>query len=55
MRTQKITPDQMGLLVAATLSRHADALRAGALFTMDLVRSRVRLLPLSDPEDARDE
>lgn len=51
VRTVDPTPDHCGDLVLGVLRRHAEALSAGALISIDEVRARVRLLPLWRGED----
>jgi predicted nuclease of predicted toxin-antitoxin system len=51
IRTQDPTPEHCGRIVAATLHRYADALKAGALISVDENRARVRLLPLRQRDD----
>lgn len=46
LRTRDVLPDAIGALVVDVLARHADALAAGALVTIDVVGARVRILPL---------
>ena len=46
VRTQDPTPEHCGAIVVGTLDRHAAALAAGALISVDEIRARVRLLPL---------
>ena len=46
IRAQDVLPDRQARRVAAVLRQYASALEAGALITMDDVRSRVRILPL---------
>lgn len=47
VRIQDPLPDAIGSLVFAVLNQCADELAQGALVTVDVVRSRVRILPLS--------
>ena len=49
LRTGSLSFDAVGAHVVACLDSHADALRRGALVTLDLQRARVRLLPLLRP------
>lgn len=49
LRTGSLSFDAVGIHVLACLASHADALRRGALVTLDLQRARVRLLPLLRP------
>ena len=46
VRGQDVLPDRMGAVVVAALRQHEAALAAGALVVVDVVRSRVRILPL---------
>lgn len=46
IRGQNVLPEHMGAIVKTALSRYADALRSGALVTVEENRSRVRILPL---------
>lgn len=46
VRTQDVTPDQLGPVLTAALREHCGALTTGALVTIDPGRSRVRILPL---------
>ena len=46
LRSQKVLPEDMAPLVAATLRRYEEALAAGALVVVEEGRSRVRVLPL---------
>ena len=46
LRSQDVTPEAVGDQVVAVLRAHAAALASGALITIDLVSSRVRLLPI---------
>lgn len=46
VRTQDVTPEHLESLVVAVLRQHEAELDAGALVTVDEVRSRVRILPL---------
>lgn len=45
-RTRDIAPGQLAPRVAALIKQHAAELKAGALITLDDLRSRVRVLPL---------
>jgi len=46
VRTPDPSPDHCGEIVLSVLRRYHDAIEAGALLTVDEVRSRIRLLPL---------
>jgi predicted nuclease of predicted toxin-antitoxin system len=46
LRSQDVMPDAVGAQVVSVLSTHASAVEAGALITVDLISSRVRLLPI---------
>ena len=48
VRTQDVTPQAIGSLVADTLRRFEKELERGALIVIDEVRARVRVLPLSE-------
>lgn len=50
LRSQDVVPDAVGYQIVSVLSAHASALESGALITVDLVSSRVRLLPIRRPE-----
>lgn len=50
LRSQDVMPDAVGPQIAAVLSTHAAALESGALVTVDIVSSRVRLLPIRRPD-----
>lgn len=45
-RTQDVSPDHLGPLVVPALRTHREALEAGALLTIDEVKSRIRILPI---------
>jgi predicted nuclease of predicted toxin-antitoxin system len=55
VRTQNVLPEAIGADVVQVLSTHADALRAGAIVTIDEVGARVRVLPIrrSEPGSQR--
>ncbi|TVS16855.1 MAG: hypothetical protein EA417_09410 [Gammaproteobacteria bacterium] len=46
LRSQDVMPDAVGAQVVSVLSTHASAVETGALITVDLISSRVRLLPI---------
>jgi predicted nuclease of predicted toxin-antitoxin system len=46
VRTQDVLPDAIGIHVIETLRDHADALRKGAIVTIDELKARVRVLPI---------
>lgn len=46
LRTTDVTPDIQGKLLLAALEQFMEQLKAGALISIDTIRSRVRLLPL---------
>ena len=46
VRTQDVMPEHLARRVVEVLRRHAADLAAGALVTIDDVRSRVHILPL---------
>lgn len=48
LRAKDILPDRLGHIVLSALEKHADVLIAGALVTVDPVRSRSHILPLGD-------
>jgi predicted nuclease of predicted toxin-antitoxin system len=50
IRTQDVTPDALGSLLADSLLRHEAALLAGALVVVEPARLRVRVLPLPTRE-----
>lgn len=50
VRTEDPTPNHCADLVLGVLHRHAAALAAGALISVDEVRARVRLLPMKREE-----
>lgn len=45
-RAQDVSPGQLGPVIVAALRQHEAALEAGALLTVDLVRARIRILPI---------
>jgi predicted nuclease of predicted toxin-antitoxin system len=47
IRTQDIRPQTLAPLLVPLLHQYQSQLEAGALFVVDVARSRVRLLPLS--------
>ena len=49
LRSQDVLVDAVGDQVVAVLKKHEDALRSGAIVTVDMVSSRVRLLPIQRP------
>ncbi len=50
LRSQDVLPDAVGMHVVSVLRAHTSALEDGALVTVDLVSSRVRLLPIRRTE-----
>ena len=46
VRTQDVTPDHLGDIVAAALRQHQENLARGALITVDEFRLRSRILPI---------
>ena len=46
LRTQDVMPDTVATVVLSVLQTHWSALEAGAVITIDLVSSRIRMLPL---------
>lgn len=48
LRAQDISSETIGLQVVAALKHSADALESGALLTIDMGRTRLRLLPLQE-------
>ena len=46
LRSQDVLPDAVGAQVVSVLRAHASALQGGAIVTVDLISSRVRLLPI---------
>lgn len=50
IRTQRVTPNEIGNALCVVLVRYANALNKGALVTIDIARGRVRLLPLGKPD-----
>ncbi|HBE19643.1 MAG TPA: hypothetical protein DEG17_22565 [Cyanobacteria bacterium UBA11149] len=49
VRTQDLLPATIGNVVVEALRRFASELESGALITIDLTRSRVRILPIILP------
>jgi len=49
LRSQDVLADAVGDQVVAVLKKHEDALRSGSIVTVDMVSSRVRLLPIQRP------
>ncbi len=49
LRSQDVMPNAVGPQIASVLSTYASALESGALVTVDIVSSRVRLLPIRRP------
>lgn len=47
LRAEDLLPTALGARVIALLRSHEDALRRGALLTIDDLRGRIRLLPLN--------
>ena len=45
-RTQDVSPDHLGPIVVSVLREHGEALKSGALLTIDESKSRVRILPI---------
>jgi predicted nuclease of predicted toxin-antitoxin system len=50
IRTEDVSPDVIGLQVIAALRQMESDLEEGALLTIDLYRTRLRLLPLRQKE-----
>lgn len=48
VRTQNILPEAIGNLVVNALKQFQGELEKGAIITLDLVRARMRILPLGD-------
>lgn len=46
LRTEDVLPDAAGQAILSVLNVHQSELEAGAVVTIDLVSSRVRMLPL---------
>jgi predicted nuclease of predicted toxin-antitoxin system len=46
VRGQQVLPDQIGPVVVAAIRGHEQELEQGALLTVDMARSRLRVLPL---------
>jgi predicted nuclease of predicted toxin-antitoxin system len=49
LRADDIGPDAAGAVIASALRQMSEELRQGALLTIDLTRTRLRLLPLREP------
>jgi len=47
IRTEDPTPQRCAKIVLGVLGRHAEVLCAGALISVDEIRARIRLLPIS--------
>jgi predicted nuclease of predicted toxin-antitoxin system len=45
-RTQDVSPESLGPLLVAALKEHRRLLEAGAIVTIEPLRSRVRVLPI---------
>ncbi|MEQ8958340.1 MAG: hypothetical protein RLP02_10510, partial [Coleofasciculus sp. C2-GNP5-27] len=50
VRTQDILPTSIENIVIEALHRFESELESGALITIDLTRSRVRILPIISPK-----
>ena len=46
VRCQEVLPASIGMVVVLTLQEHESYIEAGSLVTVDLVKSRVRILPM---------
>ena len=46
LRSQDILPDYLGGLVVTAIRNHRTELEQGAILVVDLVRSRIRILPI---------
>jgi predicted nuclease of predicted toxin-antitoxin system len=46
VRAQDVSPGQLGSVVVAALRTHREALVRGALLTIELSKSRIRILPV---------
>ena len=46
LRAANVSAEQTAPALLSALANHADALEGGALLTVDLLRSRIRLLPI---------
>jgi len=46
LRARNISPESVGMSVVNALRHTSDELQAGALLTIDVDRTRIRLLPL---------
>jgi predicted nuclease of predicted toxin-antitoxin system len=51
VRTQDVTPESIGALVATSLKEHAESLEKGAILSIQQKTSRVRVLPIEKPVD----
>ena len=51
VRTQDVLPAAIGDDVVRVLADHAEAVRAGAIVSIDKVGARVRVLPVRTPGD----
>jgi predicted nuclease of predicted toxin-antitoxin system len=47
VRTQRIFPEEIGEWVIRALDTHREALDSGAIVTLDLQKSRIRILPIA--------
>jgi predicted nuclease of predicted toxin-antitoxin system len=52
IRADDLDPDVLGPQVIVAIRRMEDALRAGALLTIDISRARIRMLPLRTAPEA---
>lgn len=50
LRSQDVLPDGVGSQLVSVLGAHSTVLENGAIVTVDLVSSRVRLLPIRRPQ-----
>lgn len=50
LRSQDVMPDAVGAQVVSVLRTHASLIEDGALITVNLISSRVRLLPIRQKE-----
>ena len=46
VRTNDVSPSHLGEVVVTTLKKYRDMIEAGALVTVDELRSRIRILPI---------
>jgi predicted nuclease of predicted toxin-antitoxin system len=46
LRARNISPESVGMSVVTALRHTSDELQAGALLTIDIDRTRIRVLPL---------